>query len=186
MDALLNFIPAYASDLRANLGSVLQQHELTEQQTWSVALASAIASRGPKVLDAIAAEAAKRLSEAAANAAKAAAAVMGANNILYRFRHTAGNPKYHEIPARLRMLAIKNHGGDPADFHLCCVAVSAINFCQVCVDSHEKSAREVGLTEEQVFAAVRIASVLFSLAAIMEAESAMNPRTAAGRSLAGA
>jgi alkyl hydroperoxide reductase subunit D len=168
----LDSIPDYAKDLKLNLSSVLRQAELTEQQTWGAALACAMASRGPKVLAAIAEEAKKHLSDRAAASAKAAVAVMGMNNILYRFRHYAGNPRYGEIPARLRMQAIRTHGGDPADFELCCIAVSAINGCEVCIAAHEKSAREKGLTEEQVMASIRIASTIYALAAVMESESA--------------
>ena len=64
-----------------------------------------------------------------ASAAKAAAAIMGMNNVFYRFRHLSSNPNYGAMPARLRMQAIRNHGGDPVDFELWCLAVSAINAC---------------------------------------------------------
>jgi alkyl hydroperoxide reductase subunit D len=53
------------------------------------------------------------------------------------------------------MQSIRTHGGDPADFDLWRLAVSAINGCQVCVSAHEKSTRQKGLTEEQIMAAVR-------------------------------
>lgn len=171
MQELLNSIPEYAKDLKINLGSVLQQAELTEQQTWGAALACAMASRSPKVLSAISAEATKHLSPQATHSAKAAVAIMGMSNIFYRFRHNAGNPKYSDIPARLRMQAIKTHGGDPADFDLWCVAISAINGCEVCVAAHEKTTREKGLTEEHIMAVVRIASTMFALAGVMDAEA---------------
>ena len=48
LDDIKNAIPEYARDLRLNLGSVLSTSGapgLTEQQIWSVALATAIASR---------------------------------------------------------------------------------------------------------------------------------------------
>ena len=59
------------------------------------------------------AEAAQRLSAEALYAAKAAAAVMGMNNIYYRFQHLSGNEKYGQIPARLRMQVIRTHGWNP-------------------------------------------------------------------------
>jgi len=95
---------------------------------------------------------------------------MGMNNIFYRFRHLSSNEKYTAMPARLRMQVIRTHGADPADFELWCLAVSAVNGCAACVDSHEKVVREKGLTEESVLAAVRIASVVHALAAVMDAE----------------
>ena len=38
-------IPAWARDLRVNLGNVLQSEHLTEQQLWGTALAVATATR---------------------------------------------------------------------------------------------------------------------------------------------
>jgi alkyl hydroperoxide reductase subunit D len=42
----------------------------------------------------------------------------------------------------------------------------------VCVDSHEKVLREKGVGEETILAAVRIASVIHALAAVMDAVTA--------------
>jgi alkyl hydroperoxide reductase subunit D len=76
------------------------------------------------------------------------------------------------MPARLRMQVIRGHGSDPVDFELWCLAVSAINGCGVCVDSHEKVLLEKGVSEETILAAVRIASVTHALAAVMDAITA--------------
>lgn len=167
MERFLESIPEYAKDLKINLGNVLRQAELTDQQTWGTAVSCAVASRNPRLVEALAAEAATHLSEQALFAAKAAAAIMGMNNIFYRFRHLSSNPKYGEMPARLRMQVIRTHGGDPVDFELWCVAVSAINGCGVCVDAHERVLREKGVGEEAILAAVRIASVIHALAAVV-------------------
>jgi alkyl hydroperoxide reductase subunit D len=131
-----------------------------------------MASRNRRVLEAVLAEASRHLDEPALFAAKAAAAVMGMNNIFYRFRHLSSNEKYGSMPARLRMQVIRTHGSDPVDFELWCLAVSAINGCGVCVDSHEKVLREKGVGEETILAAVRIASVIHALAAVMDAVTA--------------
>jgi len=92
---------------------------------------------------------------------------MGMNNIFYRFRHLSTNPKYGDMPARLRMQAIRTHGSDPVDFELWCLAVSAINGCGVCVDSHEHVLRDKGINEETILAAVRIAAVMHALSAVV-------------------
>jgi alkyl hydroperoxide reductase subunit D len=62
MEPLLASCPDYAKDLKLNLSSLLRQNELTEQQTWGIAVCSAIVSRNPHVLQAILLEAEKRLS----------------------------------------------------------------------------------------------------------------------------
>jgi alkyl hydroperoxide reductase subunit D len=170
LDQLLNSIPDYAKDLKLNLGAVLRQGELTEQQTWGTAVTCAMAARNTLLLETVIAEAATHLSEAALNAAKAAAAIMGMNNVFYRFRHFAANEKYATIPARLRMQVIRTHGSDPVDFELWCLAASAITGCEVCVDSHDKAVRERGVSEETVVAAVRIAATMHAVACVLDAE----------------
>jgi alkyl hydroperoxide reductase subunit D len=76
--------------------------------------------------------AARRLDEPAIYAAKAAAAVMGMNNIFYRFRHLSSNEKYGSMPARLRMQVIRTHGSDPVDFELWCLASARKPFWRPC------------------------------------------------------
>ena len=163
IEQLLESCPDYAKDIKLNLGSVLRQAELTGQQTWGTAVCSAVASRNSVVIEAILGEAAAHLDAQALYAAKAAAAMMGMNNVFYRFRHLSGNEKYAAMPARLRMQVIRTHGSDPVDFELWCLAVSAINGCGVCVEAHEKVLREKGVAEEAILAAVRIASTIHAL-----------------------
>jgi lipoyl-dependent peroxiredoxin subunit D len=171
LDAFLESIPAFAKDIKLNLGAVLRQTELTPQQLWGTALACAIAARNPSVLNAISVESRAHLSEQAADAARTAASIMSMNNVYYRFLHLTENEKYKTIPARLRMQGIRTHGVDTADFELWCTAVSAINNCKTCVASHEQILREKGITEDQVAAAVRIAAVVHAAAVVLDAAS---------------
>jgi alkyl hydroperoxide reductase subunit D len=168
---LLDSVPAYAKDLKLNLSSLLQQQELNEQQVWGTVAASAMASRNPQILETLLAEAAAHLSPQALEAAKSAAAIMGMNNVYYRFQHLTKNPKYATLPARLRMNVLRTHGIDPVDFELWCTAVSAINGCGLCVDSHEKILRDKGVSEEAILAAVRLASVIHGLATVFDTET---------------
>jgi alkyl hydroperoxide reductase subunit D len=173
LEHLMDTVPAYAKDLKLNMSSVMQQPDLTPQQAWGSALACAIAARNPQLLAAISAQAATVLSPEAAEAAKAAAAIMGMNNVFYRFHHLTTNEKYSTMPARLRMNVLRTHGIEHVDFELFCLAVSAINACDKCVDSHEKVVRDKGLGEENVLAAVRIASVIHALASVFDAEAVL-------------
>ena len=168
---LADSLPDYAKDLRVNLQNVLNQAELSPQQTWSVAVSCALACRNIKLTQSVLQEAGARLlSPEAMIAAKAASAIMGMNNIFYRFRHIIGREEYSDIPARLRMQAIRSHGGDPLDFELCCLAVSSINGCEACVKSHEAVLREKGLKEETILASIRVAATLHAIAGILDAE----------------
>jgi alkyl hydroperoxide reductase subunit D len=173
LDQLLERIPAYAKDLRLNITAVLRQTELNAQQLWGTAVASALASRNPEVTRAILNEATPHVSPEAIEAAKAAAAIMGMNNIYYRFQHLTTNEKYRPLPARLRMNVIRTHGVPQVDFELWSIAVSAINGCAACVAAHERVVLEKGLTEEAILAAIRIASVIHGLAAVLDAEDAV-------------
>ncbi|MBN9657160.1 MAG: carboxymuconolactone decarboxylase family protein [Acidobacteria bacterium] len=166
---ILDAFPDYARDIKLNVQSVLAQSELTEQQTWTNAVACALASRNETLSKAILAEAATKLSPAQLNSAKAAFAIMQMNNIFYRFRHMVGKEDYANIPARLRMQSIRTHGGDPVDFELACLAASTINGCEACVRSHEAVVREKGVSAEAVVASVRIASTLHAAASVIEA-----------------
>jgi alkyl hydroperoxide reductase subunit D len=169
MDKLYDLFPDSARDLKLNLQNVLKQAELTPQQTWGTAVACAIAVRSPRVTEEVLAQAGQHLTAEALEGARAAAAIMGMNNIYYRFQHLSGNERYKEIPARLRMQAIRNHGVEAVDFELWCLAVSAINGCSACVVSHEGVLREKGVGEETILAAVRIASVLHGAGSVIDA-----------------
>ncbi len=173
LDELRESLPDYAKDLKLNLSSVLRQPELTARQTWGAALACAAACQNDELLNVVAAEAAGHLTETDRNAALGAAAVMAMNNIYYRFLHLSSNEKYATMRAGLRMNIIRTHGSDPVDFELWCLAVSAINGCGSCVDSHEKVVRGKGMTEDQVLAAVRIAAVLHEAARVLETEAVL-------------
>ena len=172
IEALLDTFPNYARDIKLNLGNVLRQTELTSQQLWGTAIASAIASRNPELIVAITQEAGQHLSAEAAEAARSAAAIMGMNNVYYRFQHMVTSEKYSTIPARLRMQAIRTHGSDPVDFELWCTAVSAINNCHACVTSHEQVLRSKGFEEEKILAAIRIASVIHAAAGVLDEQAA--------------
>ncbi len=174
LDTLRDALPDYARDLKLNLGTVLTPAGapgLTEKQIWAVALSSAIASRNVTLARAIEQLAAPYLGASEVSAARAAAAIMGMNNIYYRFLHLVEDPEYKQLPARLRMNVIAQPGAGRVDFELCSLAVSAINGCGTCVASHERQIRQHGLTREAVQSAVRIASVIHAVAGVLEYES---------------
>jgi alkyl hydroperoxide reductase subunit D len=174
LEALKERLPEYAKDLKLNLSSLAAEPALSEQQRAGTFIACALAARHPATTKALFAEFSPKLAPEALVAAQSAAAIMGMNNIYYRFTHLASAPDYKTMPARLRMNVIGKPGVDKADFELWCLAVSAINGCGACIDSHEKVLRNAGVTAEQVQAAVRIASVVHAIAAALDGEEALN------------
>ncbi|QNP70473.1 alkyl hydroperoxide reductase [Streptomyces roseirectus] len=171
LDALKSAIPDYAKDLRLNLGSVIGNSELPAQQLWGTVLATAIASRSPLVLRELAPEAREFLSPEAYRAAKSAAAVMAMNNVFYRTRHLLSDHEYGNLRAGLRMNVIGNPGVDKVDFELWSFAVSAINGCGLCLDSHEQVLRKAGVSRETVQEAFKIASVIQAVGVTLDAEA---------------
>ena len=172
LDALRNMLPEYAKDLKLNLGSLAAETLLTEQQLAGTFIASALASRNAVVTKNIVAEFGPKLSAEALNAAKASVAIMGMNNVYYRFTHLV-HGDYATMPAKLRMNVMARPGVEKVDFELWSLAVSAINGCGMCMESHEKVVRQHGLTQEQVQASVRIASVVHAVAAVLDGEAAL-------------
>ncbi|MGD9484841.1 alkyl hydroperoxide reductase [Streptomyces sp. TRM70308] len=170
---LKSALPDYAKDLKLNLGSVIGNSELPEQRLWGTVLACAIASRSPLVLRELEPEARKNLSDEAYTAAKSAAAIMAMNNVFYRTRHLLSDPEYGTLRAGLRMNVIGNPGVDKADFELWSLAVSAVNGCGMCLDSHEQVLRKAGVDRETVQEAVKIASILQAVATTLDAEAAL-------------
>ena len=116
--------------------------------------------------------AAKRLQPAEVEAARAAAAIMGMNNVYYRFLHLVEDDEYAKLPARLRMNVLGSPGIAKADFELVSLAVSAVNGCGKCVSSHERTLRAHAVPREAVQSAVRIASVIHAVAGVMDYEDA--------------
>ena len=171
LDALIDSLPAYAKDMKLNFSSVVRsQTDLTEQQLWGTVVVSAMSARNEDLTAAALEEAQAHMTPQAFEAAKAAAAVMGMNNVYYRFLHLTSNEKYKTLRAGLRMNVIRTHGIDHLDFELWCLAASAIKGCGACVDSHEKVLREKGFGEEKVMAAVRVASVVHAIAEVLDTE----------------
>ena len=137
--------PDYARDLKLNLGSVLTSAGapgLSDQQIWSVALASR-----------------HRLAQRARSRARSRRPrgdVPGCGPSAGRARggghhgdeqHLLPLPasgrgrRVSGLPARLRMNVLANPGIDKLDFELLSLAVSAINGCGLCISSHEKKLR---------------------------------------------
>ena len=172
---LRNGLPDYAKDLKLNLDSVLGEPGspgLDGRQIRAIALASAIASRHLPLTRALQAFAAETLSPEELVGARAAAAIMAMNNVYYRATHLIANTEYGQMRAGLRMNVMANPGLDKATFELASLAVSAINGCGMCMDSHEKVIRQHGLSAQAVQSTLKIAAVVHAVAVTLEQAAA--------------
>jgi alkyl hydroperoxide reductase subunit D len=171
---LKNLIPEHAKDLRLNIGNVLSPQGapgLTEPQILATALASAVAARNQTLLREVETLVLGRLDAAQVGAARAAATIMGMNNVYYRFTHLVESDEYRKLPAKLRMNVIGNPGVAKVDFELYSLAVSAINGCGACVTAHEKVVRGAGVSAEGVQSTVRIGAVIHGIAIALESHT---------------
>jgi alkyl hydroperoxide reductase subunit D len=162
VEAIKETLGDFAKDTKLNIGTVLTVDgapDLLQNQIYGIALASAYATKNQAVVDAIKAETAS-LSEEEKQAAKAAATIMGMNNVYYRFLHLVGDTEYKSFPAKLRMNVIGNPGIPKVDFELYSLAVSAINGCGMCMEAHVHEVTKAGISKLGVQSAIRIAAVV--------------------------
>ncbi len=169
IENLKNQIQDYAKDIRLNLAFITAGgNGLEQNQAYGIALASAYATRNKTVIENILAEVQGKISDAEITAAKTAATLMAMNNIYYRFTHLVSDEEYQKMPAGLRMQGIGSHGIAKLDFELYSLAVSSINGCGMCMDSHAKSSANQGATNQTVQASVKIAAIINAAAQAVE------------------
>jgi alkyl hydroperoxide reductase subunit D len=159
-------LPDYAKDLRLNLSSILNDQQLGDERKNALLLACAHGSGHRPLVAAAEAEVEGKLSPEVANAARGAAALMAMNNVYYRFVHLVANPEYGTMPAKLRMNFMASHGIAKDDFELFSLAVSAMNGCGMCIDSHERVLLQHGVNSEIIQSAVRVGAVMKALATV--------------------
>lgn len=153
----------YLADLKLNFKNSLESDHLSKKEIGLLGIALSV-NAGNGILKQFFSRysAAEGANEAEAAEAAACASLLSANNVLYRFRHFLHKEKYDEIPARIKMNIMARPVGGKEFFELMSLAVSAVNGCEMCVKSHEASLIELGTSEERIFDAVRLASVITS------------------------
>ena len=164
IETIKGMLPAYAKDMRLNFSTVLTEAGapgLTSKQIAAIAVSVALSTKCKVLVEQMEVFAQDFLTEEEYQGAQIATSIM--NNIYYRFTHLVSNDEYTKLPARLRMNQMANPGLDKATFELASIAVSAVNGCGMCVDSHEKNLRDLGVSSQGIQSAVRIAAVLFSV-----------------------
>lgn len=151
----------YLRDLKLNFNSTLTSEHLSEKEAALIGLSTAVNNSNKPLTDFYTskAEQAGATAEDIAEAA-ACASLLSSNNIFYRFRHFTQKEKYGQIPARIRMQIMMKPVTGKEFFELLSLAISAVNGCEMCVNAHEDSLIKLGTTEERIFDAVRISSLV--------------------------
>lgn len=171
IEALRAQLPAYGHATARNLEVLAGETVLDETAKWSCFVASACAVGEPRTLKAISAAALQAgLTPEAFEEAKTAAATMAMTNVYFRAVHLMTAPEYDRLPSRLRF----NRDHSTA-YEFCCMAVSAINGCGACLDSHEAELRRRGAQPVQIQAALRIGAVVNAVARVLATEPVDHP-----------
>jgi alkyl hydroperoxide reductase subunit D len=172
LEALKSQIPDYAKDVKINLQNLLSQENqvLSAKQVLGSALACAYAVKEKTLIKILENEAQNILSETELKAVKTASALMAMNNIYYRFTHLSEDKEYSQMPAGLRMQGIASHGIDKVDFEIFSLAVSIINGCGMCIDSHAAQLLKHGASKTQIQMVAKIAAVVNSAVQVLVIE----------------
>jgi alkyl hydroperoxide reductase subunit D len=158
----------YVRDLKLNFTSTLTSEHLSAKECALLGLSTAI-NNNNQPLTLYYTKYAEEQGADAAEIAEAAgcASLLASNNVFYRFRHFTQKEKYTQIPARIRMQLMMKPVTGKEFFELMSLVISAVNGCEMCVNAHEDSLIKLGTTEERIFDAVRIASLVTSTGKII-------------------
>ena len=158
-------LPEYAKDTRLNLDAVINRSTLNSTVASGCALAAAMATGNGKLVTFIQ-SGMEDVTER--DAALTASALMAQNNIWYPFVEMANDNQLKGLPAQLRMNAIANHGGSTKiNFEAYSLAASIVGKCHFCVNAHYDLLKKEGMTIEQLRDIGRIASVINSVAKVL-------------------
>jgi len=155
----------YIKDLKLNVSTTLASNNLSRKEAYLLALSVAVNEKHEVLITAFEKLAAKENATPEEIAeTHGCASLLSLNNIFYRFRHhLPGNEYYNKQPAGLRMSLMMNPVMGKGLFELMSLVISAVNGCEKCVVSHERSVKEQGASEQRIYDAIRLGAVIRSL-----------------------
>ena len=163
IESIKGSLPDYAKDTKLNLDAVLDRSTLDKDVAYGCAVAALAATGNGKVLSVMLAS-----NPVHAESAMTAASIMAQNNVWYPFVEMADDPALKGLPAQLRMNAIANHGGTTKlNFEAFSLAASIVGKCHFCVKAHYETLKQEGYTVENLRDIGRIASVMNSVAKVL-------------------
>ncbi|MDN7135571.1 carboxymuconolactone decarboxylase family protein [Pseudidiomarina terrestris] len=153
----------HGKDTKLNLSNIFGNVDtsgMTPTQFYGTALSLAYTIGDDALTAAVEAEAEGKIEANVVGAAKLAATLMAMNNIYYRFLHLSSDKQFSKMPAGLRMNGMANPGVDKADFELYSLAVSALNGCGMCIDSHVGVLLKHDISAQVIQNSIKMAAVL--------------------------
>jgi len=158
----------YLKDLKINVNNALQAVTLVKKEAYLLAFAVAINEKNAVLEKAFSAQA---RTEGATDEEIAeiisCTSLLSANNVYYRFRHFLKDEYYTNAQAGIRMNIMANPVLGKEFFELTSLVVSALNGCELCVTSHEKTLLTHGTNKQRIHDAVRLGAVIRSLGVLL-------------------
>ena len=158
----------FIKDLKMNVRTALNAANLETKEALLIALATAANNKETDLVNGFESMAKDAgASEAEIAETYACTSLLATNNVLYRFRHFTGKESYNKMQAKVRMSIMMKPVLGKEFFELLSLAISAVNGCELCVNAHEDSLIKLGTSEERVFDAIRISSVITGLGKVL-------------------
>ncbi|RYE59143.1 MAG: alkylhydroperoxidase [Sphingobacteriales bacterium] len=158
----------YLRDLRNNVNNALQAVTLVKKEAYLLALAVAINEKN-RILEKLFSAHAKTEGASDEELAEivSCTSLLSANNVYYRFRHFMHDDYYTNAQSGIRMNIMSNPVLGKEFFELTSLVVSAVNGCELCVTSHEKTLLAHGTNKQRIHDAVRLGAVIRSLSVML-------------------
>lgn len=158
----------YLKDLKINVTNALNAETLTKKEAYLLAYAVAVNEKNEKLQQAFSSLATQNeANEKELAEVVSCTSLLSANNVYYRFRHFMHDEFYNNAPAGIRMSIMANPVLGKEFFELVSLVVSALNGCELCVTSHEKTLVGHGATKQRIHDAVRLGAVITSLSVLV-------------------
>ena len=158
----------YLKDLKINVNNSLSAESLGRKDASLLAYAVAVNEKNEALQAAFAQMAAAQgVTENELAEVVSCTSLLNANNVYYRFRHFMHEEFYNNAPAGIRMSIMANPVLGKELFELVSLVVSAVNGCELCVTSHEKTLVSHGTSRQRIHDAVRLGAVIRSLAVLL-------------------
>ena len=158
----------YLKDLKINVTNSLNAGTFTKKEAYLLAYAVAVNEKNEVLQKAFSAFAEKEgaLDKELAEIISCTS-LLNANNVYYRFRHFMHDEFYNNTQAGIRMSIMANPLLGKEFFELVSLAVSALNGCELCVTSHEKTLIGHGTAKQRIHDAIRLTAVIKSLTVLL-------------------
>jgi lipoyl-dependent peroxiredoxin subunit D len=158
----------YLRDLKINVSNVLNAETLGAKDASLLAYAVAVNEKNTVLQEAFCQMATKHgATEKELAEVISCTSLLSANNVYYRFRHFMEDEFYSNAAAGIRMSIMANPSLGKELFELISLAVSAVNGCELCVTSHEKTLVAHGSDKTRIHDAIRLAAVIRSLSILI-------------------